>query len=293
MGRWAQHPQVRQPVPGLHRAQTQRVPRAPMCSSAPRRRAHEITTRAGSACAPSCGETTSRIPKAPGHTRVLSIHDVFHDVPQDETAQILGAHRRRGLPVRRRSSWPTRCPDRSDPSRRCTERERLKSHRHRTTRPRGIDGAWNGVGLPMPRDPLAARCRHPPGDGCARSADRFPFPIPNGWFIVAMADDWPPGRRLPLYYFGRGSRAVPRATTARRTSSTPTAPTSAPTWPSAARWRATASAAPSTAGVSKGRERRCDEIPYGARSTASRRRPRVRALSDLSSGAGPSGPGTT
>ncbi|OHV65413.1 (2Fe-2S)-binding protein [Pseudofrankia sp. BMG5.36] len=32
---------------------------------------------------------------------------------------------------------------------------------------------------------------------------RFPFPIPNGWFIVATADELAPGQVKPLYYFGR------------------------------------------------------------------------------------------
>jgi nitrite reductase/ring-hydroxylating ferredoxin subunit len=32
---------------------------------------------------------------------------------------------------------------------------------------------------------------------------RFPFPIPNGWFIVAASDEVAPGDVVPLYYFGR------------------------------------------------------------------------------------------
>jgi nitrite reductase/ring-hydroxylating ferredoxin subunit len=43
---------------------------------------------------------------------------------------------------------------------------------------------------------LRTRVRRPHGT-------RFPFPIPNGWFIVATADDLEPGEVLPLYYFGR------------------------------------------------------------------------------------------
>ena len=35
------------------------------------------------------------------------------------------------------------------------------------------------------------------------SRGRFPFPIPNGWFIVADAADVAPGDVVPLYYFGR------------------------------------------------------------------------------------------
>jgi nitrite reductase/ring-hydroxylating ferredoxin subunit len=32
---------------------------------------------------------------------------------------------------------------------------------------------------------------------------RFPFPIPNGWFIVARADELPEKGVMPLYYFGK------------------------------------------------------------------------------------------
>jgi nitrite reductase/ring-hydroxylating ferredoxin subunit len=32
---------------------------------------------------------------------------------------------------------------------------------------------------------------------------RFPFPVPNGWFIVARADELGPGEVMPLYCFGR------------------------------------------------------------------------------------------
>ncbi len=59
-------------------------------------------------------------------------------------------------------------------------------------------------GLPMPRDltllnDVASRPRvlKPQPGG------RFPFPIPNGWFIVARADELAPGEVMPLYCFGR------------------------------------------------------------------------------------------
>ncbi|ONH49684.1 (2Fe-2S)-binding protein [Frankia sp. CcI49] len=32
---------------------------------------------------------------------------------------------------------------------------------------------------------------------------RFPFPVPNGWFIVARADEIQPGGTKPLFYFGK------------------------------------------------------------------------------------------
>ncbi len=58
-------------------------------------------------------------------------------------------------------------------------------------------------GLPMPADlnvtldPAARpRIRRAPGR-------RFPFPIPNGWFIVATSDELPATTVLPAFYFGR------------------------------------------------------------------------------------------
>src|ERR1700737_3567486 len=58
-------------------------------------------------------------------------------------------------------------------------------------------------GLPMPTDlqmvfdpsrrPRAAR----------ETRGRFPFPIPNGWFIVAASADIGPGDVTPLHYFDR------------------------------------------------------------------------------------------
>ena len=58
------------------------------------------------------------------------------------------------------------------------------------------------VGLPMPRDralldPATPRVR-------ARTVtDRFPFPVPNGWFVVAMSSDLGAGDVRALHYFGR------------------------------------------------------------------------------------------
>ena len=34
------------------------------------------------------------------------------------------------------------------------------------------------------------------------AAPRFPFPMPNGWFIVAKAEELAPLEVAPLYYFG-------------------------------------------------------------------------------------------
>jgi nitrite reductase/ring-hydroxylating ferredoxin subunit len=59
------------------------------------------------------------------------------------------------------------------------------------------------TGLPMPRRPdtvhdlsLRTRVRRETGP-------RFPFPIPNGWFVVARADELAPGEVRSLFYFGR------------------------------------------------------------------------------------------
>src|SRR6478736_3358910 len=65
-----------------------------------------------------------------------------------------------------------------------------------------IDGDWDLVGLPMPRnpallDPSTSRVR------VRTVTDRFPFPIPNGWFVVATSDELAPGEVRALHYFGR------------------------------------------------------------------------------------------
>jgi nitrite reductase/ring-hydroxylating ferredoxin subunit len=61
----------------------------------------------------------------------------------------------------------------------------------------------NGGGLPMPRDPalltdLGRRRRVTHFTG-----RRYPFPVPNGWFVVAASSELAPGDVRPLYYFGR------------------------------------------------------------------------------------------
>jgi nitrite reductase/ring-hydroxylating ferredoxin subunit len=59
------------------------------------------------------------------------------------------------------------------------------------------------VGLPMPRDrdlvaDRATRVRVTRSPG-----RRFPFPVPNGWFVVAESGDLAPGDVQALFYFGR------------------------------------------------------------------------------------------
>jgi phenylpropionate dioxygenase-like ring-hydroxylating dioxygenase large terminal subunit len=65
-----------------------------------------------------------------------------------------------------------------------------------------IDGDWDMVGLPMPRN----RALLDPTTSCVRVrtvTDRFPFPIPNGWFVVATSDELLAGEVRALHCFGR------------------------------------------------------------------------------------------
>jgi phenylpropionate dioxygenase-like ring-hydroxylating dioxygenase large terminal subunit len=57
--------------------------------------------------------------------------------------------------------------------------------------------------MPMPRDPDLLRdpSRRPRVLGSYTG--RFPFPVPNGWFVVAASADLTPGEVVPLYYFAR------------------------------------------------------------------------------------------
>jgi len=58
------------------------------------------------------------------------------------------------------------------------------------------------VGLPMPRcaDAMRDESLRP---RLAMRERRFPFPIPNGWFIVAASGELAPGGKRNLSYFGR------------------------------------------------------------------------------------------
>ncbi len=65
----------------------------------------------------------------------------------------------------------------------------------------GDDSVENAQGMPrrpeLLTDPsLRTRVRQPGGR-------RFPFPVPNGWFIVATSESLAPGEVVPLHYFGR------------------------------------------------------------------------------------------
>jgi nitrite reductase/ring-hydroxylating ferredoxin subunit len=65
------------------------------------------------------------------------------------------------------------------------------------------DNAGMPAGLPMPRDPaLLVEVERRPRATHFKGR-RYPFPVPNGWFIVAESTELAPGEVRPLYYFGR------------------------------------------------------------------------------------------
>jgi len=66
-----------------------------------------------------------------------------------------------------------------------------------------LDNGGLPAGLPMPRDPglltdMARRQRVSTFD-----SERYPFPVPNGWFVVAEAAEIEPGEVRALRYFDR------------------------------------------------------------------------------------------
>jgi phenylpropionate dioxygenase-like ring-hydroxylating dioxygenase large terminal subunit len=58
------------------------------------------------------------------------------------------------------------------------------------------------VGIPMPRDP-ALLDPETPRMRVRTVSGRFPFPIPNGWFVLATSDELARGEVCALHYFGR------------------------------------------------------------------------------------------
>ena len=56
------------------------------------------------------------------------------------------------------------------------------------------------VGLPMPRDPELVTDPARRIQVTRQRGRRFPFPIPNGWFVVAESRDLAVGDVQPLYY---------------------------------------------------------------------------------------------
>ncbi len=68
--------------------------------------------------------------------------------------------------------------------------------------PTAREASGSLVGLPMPRNPELVtdperRVK------VTRQRNRFPFPVPNGWFIVSEGRDLLPGEVQSLYLFGR------------------------------------------------------------------------------------------
>jgi nitrite reductase/ring-hydroxylating ferredoxin subunit len=64
-----------------------------------------------------------------------------------------------------------------------------------------VDGA-KIVGLPMPQSIELVRDPSTRPVVQLRSKRRFPFPVPNGWFIVARGDELAPGAKVNRHYFG-------------------------------------------------------------------------------------------
>lgn len=59
------------------------------------------------------------------------------------------------------------------------------------------------VGLPMPRDPELLTDQHRRQRVTHFTGRRYPFPVPNGWFVVAESAELEPGDVRALHYFGR------------------------------------------------------------------------------------------
>jgi nitrite reductase/ring-hydroxylating ferredoxin subunit len=83
-----------------------------------------------------------------------------------------------------------------------TAAQRYFGDRSASTEQPGEVGALP-IGLPMPRNPemlfdLGRRVRV-----TRQRAPRFPFPVPNGWFIVARSDELAVGEVQALYAFAR------------------------------------------------------------------------------------------
>ncbi|MFP3901131.1 MAG: Rieske 2Fe-2S domain-containing protein [Acidimicrobiia bacterium] len=59
------------------------------------------------------------------------------------------------------------------------------------------------AGLPMPRDPDLLADQHRRQRITHFTGRRYPFPVPNGWFVVAESAELAPGDVRALHYFGR------------------------------------------------------------------------------------------
>ena len=56
---------------------------------------------------------------------------------------------------------------------------------------------------PCPATPSSSTTRPAASRSPASAGHRFPFPVPDGWFIVAQSDELAPGQMRALYLFGR------------------------------------------------------------------------------------------
>ena len=70
------------------------------------------------------------------------------------------------------------------------------------TEPNTVNGGLP-AGLPMPRDPSLLADAHRRQLVTTFEGDRYPYPVPNGWFIVAEASELSPGEVRALRYFDR------------------------------------------------------------------------------------------
>lgn len=71
-----------------------------------------------------------------------------------------------------------------------------------TTAPNGDNGGLP-AGLPMPHDPDLLRDVDRRQRVTTFEEPRYPFPVPNGWFVVAESAEIAPGDVRALRYFGR------------------------------------------------------------------------------------------
>jgi nitrite reductase/ring-hydroxylating ferredoxin subunit len=69
--------------------------------------------------------------------------------------------------------------------------------------PPNLDNGGLPAGLPMPRDPDLLKDMDRRVRVSTFDEDRYPFPVPNGWFVVAEAADIEPGEVRALRYFDR------------------------------------------------------------------------------------------
>jgi nitrite reductase/ring-hydroxylating ferredoxin subunit len=200
---------------------------APTCSSAPHAERYEIRPGPHRRAHAVVGQ---RLPASRGHLAAhpQSIHDVFHDVPSTRPRRCSGSP---AAEVYRfdSTSWParsTRIGPTHEEVHGMTDTETSRGRLDRRGRRRRSTATGTASACPMPRNLSLLDPATTVGAGAHRD-DRFPFPIPNGWFVVAMSDELDPARSVAALLRSR-PRALPHRggePAGRRR----TAPTSAPT----------------------------------------------------------------